>query len=115
MDLPSLGGRESIAVALDTNLDGKPDVVAGVPAIKSQGLAKGTDAFTVAKFQNTGMGLGSQLRPDADRPPRSALAFDPSAAHPDFEFTITNFKKPAGPGARRGLHRQRLRRAPTRT
>jgi hypothetical protein len=90
-DRPSLGGMESIVVALDLDLDGSPDVVAGVPANKPDS-APGTDAFTVAKYKHAAAGLGFSFG-DTLTDHLGALAFDPSAEHPDFQFTIDNFMK----------------------
>ncbi|QDV34236.1 hypothetical protein [Tautonia plasticadhaerens] len=93
-DMPSLGGMESIVVALDLNLDGVPDVVSGVPTQKSGG-APGTSAFTVAKYQHAEAGLGFSFG-DTLADHVGSLAFDPSAEHPDFQFTIDNFMKLEG-------------------
>lgn len=89
VDVPDLGGLESITLAIDTNLDSIPDVVAGVPASKPMGA--GANQFRVAAYKASPMGLafsyGDTLTGHA-----GSLAFSPSAAHPDFEFTIGNFK-----------------------
>lgn len=89
IDLPHLGGRESIAVAFDTNGDRKFDIIAGVPADKSA-AGPGIDGFTVSQYRDSNAGLafnfGQTLTDHMGN-----LAFDPSAAHPDFEFTIKNF------------------------
>ncbi len=94
MDLPNLGGRESITVAIDTDLSGQPDVVAGVPADKSQ-AGTGINGFNVARYQPTNQGIqfsyGETLAAHM-----GALAFDPSSAHPDFEFTVANFSRLPG-------------------
>jgi len=94
-DEPSLGGLESIAVAIDTDLDGQPDVIAGVPANKPPGIEKGVDAFTVAKYQNSSHGLAFSFGGTLDEH-MGELAFDPSAEHPDFLFTIEEFKELPG-------------------
>ncbi len=94
-DVPSLGGRESIVVALDTDRDGTPDVVAGVPTNKPQGTISGVDTFTVAAYEDSPAGLASSFGKTLTEH-LGALAFDPSAEHPDFEFTITNFKELPG-------------------
>ena len=88
-DTPSLGGLESIVVAIDTNLDGVPEVLAGVPSMKPAG--SGVDAFTVAAFKDSPAGLAFSFG-DAMPDHAGTLAFDPSAEHPDFEFSIANFK-----------------------
>jgi len=89
IDVPNLGGRETITVGIDTNLDGRPDVVAGVPADKRT-AGPGTDGFTVARFHETNNGLGYDYGETLSRH-LGRLAFDPSAAHQDFEFTIRDF------------------------
>ena len=67
----------------------------GVPAANKQVAGTGIDGFTVASYANNKLGLqynyGTQLTNN-----QGALAFDPSAAHPNFEFTITNFSKVPG-------------------
>lgn len=89
VDLPDLGGLESIVVAIDTNLDGTPDLIAGVPAGKPAGKA-GTAAFDVASYKASSMGLGFSFGQSLTEH-AGELAFSPSAEHPDFEFTIGNF------------------------
>jgi len=94
VDLSHLGGRESIAVALDLNNDKIPDIIAGVPADKST-AGPGINGFTVAKYKGDASGLsfafGQTLKNQLGN-----LAFDPDAKHPDFEFTIKNFSKIPG-------------------
>ncbi len=90
-DRPSLGGLEAIVVGLDLNLDGKVDVVAGVPANKPN-VGKGTDHFTVAAYEHSPAGLAFSFG-ETLTDHLGALAFDPSAEHPDFQFTIDNFSK----------------------
>lgn len=93
-----LGADKSITVALTPNTAagaaGTPLIVAGVPSVKSD--ADGTtDHFTVAAFQNSTSGLthsyGQTLAANVGN-----LAYDPSSAHPGFEFTIKNFSKVPG-------------------
>ncbi len=93
-DEPSLGGLESITVMIDTTLNGKTDILAGVPAVKpSEG--KGTDHFTVARYRDLGHGpsfsYGETLTNHLGE-----LAFDPSPEHPHFQFSIANFKQLPG-------------------
>ncbi|WP_152051386.1 hypothetical protein [Tautonia marina] len=88
-DRPSLGGLESIVVALDLNLDGTPDVIAGVPANKSD-VGKGSDHFTVAQYKQSPAGMAFSFG-DTLTEHLGQLAFDPSAENPDFQFTIDNF------------------------
>jgi hypothetical protein len=64
--------------------------VAGVPSDKSTG-GPGIDGFTVAAYKAGGgiqNSYGATLTNNLGN-----LAFDPSAAHPGFEFTIQNFSK----------------------
>lgn len=101
VDMPELGGLESIVVAVDTDLDGTPDVIAGVPAGKAGGQGA-TDAFKVATYKASTMGLafsfGQELAAHDGE-----LAFSPSAEHPDFEFTIGNFVKLPGLDPKQGF------------
>lgn len=94
VDLPDLGGLETITVVLDVNLDGMADVVAGVPAIKPE-TGKGTDFFTVSSYKTSPMGLGFSYG-DPLVGNEGQLVYSPSAEHPDFIFTISNFKKLPG-------------------
>jgi hypothetical protein len=98
-ELPHLGGAESIAVRLDyIGTDGQHHaIIAGVPADKTvQGHAghggPGTDQFNVTQAltvasPDIAFNFGNALPNHTGN-----LLFDPSAAHPDIEFTITNFK-----------------------
>ncbi len=94
IDLPNLGGRESISVAFDLNNDRKYDIIAGVPADKTQ-AGPGIDGFTVSSYRDSNQGLafnyGTRLA-NYD----GGLAFDPSSTHPGFEFLIKNFSKLPG-------------------
>lgn len=93
IDLPNLGGRESISVGFDLRNRGVTDVIAGVPGDKSK-AGPGIDGFTVASSTNSSrnanlaFSYGQTLTQHL-----GGLAFDPSAAHPDFEFTIANFSQ----------------------
>jgi hypothetical protein len=101
VDLPHLGGRESITVAIDTNHSGMPTIVAGVPSDKST-AGPGIDGFNVAAYKNNGLGIGSSYGQTlADH--LGQLAFDPSQSHPGFEFTITNFSKLPGLDLNKGF------------
>lgn len=106
IDLPHLGGRKSIAVAFAADSrggagPGTPVLIAGVPEYKSAHPST-LDGFTVAHYLNTRNGLamnfGSTWKDHLGK-----LAFDPSAAHPDFEFTITQFSKIPGIGPGRAV------------
>ena len=96
-DPASLGGRKSITVefAAPTGQGGAqvgaPVVVAGVPENKMTSGGTGTDQFTVASA-----GASSSIQDNYGKQISSAmgnLAFDPSPAHPDFEFTIKNWSQ----------------------
>ncbi len=92
-----LGADKSITVAFaPKNVDGTaaaPLIVAGVPSVKSNDDT--TDHFTVAAYQPSASGLtysyGKTLTANTGN-----LAYDPSSAHPGFEFTIKNFGKIPG-------------------
>jgi hypothetical protein len=99
-DLPHLGGRKSISVAFapdganGTSAPGTPVVVAGVPADKTT-AGPGIDGFNVSAYKGNGNGIAYNYGPTLTNN-LGQLAFDPSAAHPGFEFTINNFSKIPG-------------------
>jgi len=99
---PHIGGDKSIAIAFTpvtaagTNAD--PVVVAGVPANKSNSPAGSLDGFNVATVNTSllhtsgiAQAFGTTLSNNL-----GSLAYDPTQAHPDFEFTIKNFSKIPG-------------------
>lgn len=94
-DLPNLGGQKSITVAFAANnpnnptQPGTPIIVAGVPADKST-AGSGTDGFTVASYAGNNAGIQNNYG-QALAGHVGTLAFDPSSAHPNFEFTIPSF------------------------
>jgi hypothetical protein len=100
VDPAHIGGRGSITVAFAPSAPGNvsqvgtPAIVAGVPANKSS-AGTGLDGFTVSTYKPSGEGIqynyGMSLAANT-----GALAFDPSAAHPGFEFTVKNFSKIPG-------------------
>ncbi len=94
IDLPHLGGRESITIGFDFTNSGKPTVLAGVPGDKSQ-AGPGIDGFTIATYANNGMGFANSYGTYLPGH-MGGLVFDPSPQHPDFEFLITNFSKLPG-------------------
>lgn len=101
VDPPHLGGDKSITVVIDPTNSGTPSIVAGVPADKAH-AGPGLNGFTVAQYQDTGNGWGysyGKALPQFT----GQLAFDPSAAHPGFEFTITNFSKIPGMNLAKGF------------
>lgn len=93
----NMGGTESVTVAFDTNNDGRPDVVAGVPATlpnpldpqsKSQVPGAGLNGFLVSKYTSGTIqtAYGDHLANN-----QGTLIADPSAENPDFIFTIKNW------------------------
>jgi hypothetical protein len=101
-DPAHLGGDKSIAIAFapisSTNPShpGTPLIIAGVPADKTK-AGTGTDGFTVSQFNpaNAASGLGYQFGQTLSQYTGN-LAFDPTPAHPQLEFTIKNFSKIPG-------------------
>ena len=91
VDLPDLGGTESIAVYFDLNKDGTFDIIAGISS------STNITGFTVANFS------GSPYNPSAafgtPLPGNTGIHTIPTAATPDFEFTITNFSTLTGQDA----------------
>jgi hypothetical protein len=108
----NMGGDKSIAISfapISTSgghqVPGTPVVIAGIPADKSK-VGSGTiDGFTVSQDTNTpGLpqySFGQQLPQFTGK-----LAFNPSAAHPDLEFTIPNFSKIPGLNPSKGYYMQ---------
>jgi hypothetical protein len=96
---PHLGGDKSITVAFTpvtaAGVNAAPLVVAGVPAVKTGSPPGSLDGFTVAAFQNSAGGLARSYGPTLTNNV-GALAYDPSSAHPGFEFTIKNFSQIPG-------------------
>jgi hypothetical protein len=99
---PHIGGDKSISIAFTpvtaAGVNADPVVVAGVPANKSVSPAGSLDGFDVASVNKTALqssgiaqAYGTTLTANL-----GALAYDPSAAHPDLEFTIKNFSKIPG-------------------
>jgi hypothetical protein len=105
----TFGGLKSVALAFapmthdatGQPVPGTPAIIAGIPQDKSLGGSGTTDGFTVSNYSANGAGLpfsfGSQI------PGAGNLAFNTSAAHPDFEFTINNFSKLAGIDPKNGF------------
>ena len=103
---PSFSGREyahlgygsrsdsSITVGIDLLSSGQPTIVAGIAADKTI-IGKGTDGFTVALAKDAASGLSRDygLQLDAHN---GNLAFEPSADHPDFEFSIAGLSQIPG-------------------
>ena len=82
-------------------------LVAGIPGTVNQ-LGPGLDGFNVAKYVPPGnTGSPSRSLFNSFGPTLSSgmggLAFQPSAQHPGFEFSITNFSKLLGANPENGL------------
>jgi hypothetical protein len=97
-DPANFGGDKSMAIGI-TPLNGtQPTIVAGIPGNKAQ-AGTGLDGFTVASripTSTTNHDLVSSFGQSIAAAAGSNLAFDPSAQHPGFEFTIANFSKVLG-------------------
>lgn len=104
-DQPNLGGRESVALGIapdgPNQGPGKLVAVAGVSADKTP-PGPGLIGFNVASPKSNTLGLannfGATLTDNLGE-----LAFNPSAEHPGFEFTIKNFSKLPGVDPYRGF------------
>ncbi len=99
VDPAHIGGQGSISVAFAPNSGsdsnpGAPVVIAGVPADKSH-AGPGLDGFTVSSYVGSNSGIAYSYGSNMPNF-QGNLAFDPSAAHPDFEFTIKNFSQIPG-------------------
>lgn len=93
-DVADLGSQEAFAVAFDTNLDGTLDAVIGVAA--SDTLNTATGALRVARYvagTNVGSSFGTTISG-----PTATLAHVPSAAQPNFVFTVSNWSTLFTPG-----------------
>ncbi len=113
---PGFGGDKSITVEFapvaGTNAAGQatagtPVIVAGIPSDKTH-AGTGTDGFSVASYAPSNPANPSLSVPQwSYGSPISAgmgnLAFDPTAQHPEFEFTINNFSKISGIDPSKGL------------
>ncbi len=108
---PNMTGDKAIAIQFAPTVSiagqqvpGTPAVIAGIPADKTK-VGSGTDGFTVSSDTNTpGLpqySFGQQLAQYT-----GTLAFNPSAAHPDVEFTIKNFSQIPGLNPANGFYIQ---------
>jgi len=101
-DPAHLGGDKSIAIAFapvstsNPSQPGTPLAIAGVPADKTK-VGAGIDGYTVSQYNaaNASSGLGYQFGQTLPQFTGN-LAYDPTPAHPQLEFTITNFSKIPG-------------------
>ncbi len=101
-DPAHLGGDKSLAIAFapvsttNPTQPGTPLIIAGVPADKTQS-GSGIDGFTVSKY-NPATALDGLAYQFGQTLPQNTgnLAYDPTPAHPQLEFTITNFSKIPG-------------------
>lgn len=101
-DPANLGGDKSFALAIapinPANLSrpGAPVVIAGIPADKTM-AGPGINGFTVSRFDSSRAAAGLAYQFGAVMPQHTGdLAFNPSPAHPQLEFTIKNFSKIPG-------------------
>jgi hypothetical protein len=100
----NLGGRDSISFAfVSANANhslGNPVAIAGVPEYKPAGTPN--DGFQLSTY--TG---GTSLESAYGTPIKTStgtLLYNPSAAHPDFEFTISNFSNLYGLNLANGFY-----------
>jgi hypothetical protein len=97
IDSANMGGDKAVAVAFapfnSTNptVPGTPTLIAGIPADKSL-VGTGIDGFRVSSFASNTNLLQNSFGP-AISGVTGALAFNPSAAHPELEFSISNLSK----------------------
>jgi hypothetical protein len=97
IDSPNMGGDKAVAIAFapynSTNpaIPGTPSLIAGIPSDKSL-AGSGIDGFKVSQFSGS-----TNLLQNAFGSPISGvsgnLAFNPSASHPELEFSISNLSK----------------------
>ncbi len=88
--------------AAGQNEPGTPAIIAGIPQDKSLGGSGTTDGFTVSQYSANAAGLPFSFGQQLSNP--GNLAFNPSAAHPDAEFTINNFSKISGVSLKNGYY-----------
>jgi hypothetical protein len=105
-DPAHVGGLGSITIGIDTNNGGHATVVAGIPEFKyPAGVATGLDGFAVALRNPDSAPYGSMQAQYGQILYNNMgnLAFDPSAQHPGFEFTIKNFSQLPGLNLAKGF------------
>jgi hypothetical protein len=100
----NIGGRGSISVAfISANANhsfGSPVAIAGVPEYKPANAPN--DGFQIAQYTGGASLQGSYGAPITTSV--GTLLYSPSAAHPDFEFTIQNFSKLLGLNIANGFY-----------
>jgi hypothetical protein len=99
---------QTITVGIDLTNSGTPTFLAGTPSDRMNPalIGPGTDGFSLNWYKSAGVGLGASY--DATRPSLNAdhngnLAFEPSVAHPDFEFVVSNLSKIPGFDITKGI------------
>lgn len=102
LDLPNLGGRESVTVGLDLTGSGRPQILAGVPGDKRQ-AGPGVNGFNVASNQRLSSGLAGSYGPSLSQF-QGELLTSPSATAPDFVFSVRNFSQLPGYDPERGFN-----------
>lgn len=100
VDVPNLGGRESITVGFDVTKSGRPTILAGVPGDKRL-AGPGLNGFAVSNFRNISAGIANSYGLPLSLH-QGDLLFNPSAEHPDFIFTVNNFSQLPGYNAENG-------------
>jgi hypothetical protein len=104
IDPAGFGDGKSFAVAFSAanpGSGGTPSLIAGIPLDKGH-LGPGIDGFTISQFKNVNGGLNSKFGASYGSGAGS-LAYNPSAAHPEAEFTINNFSKISGIDPTKGI------------
>ena len=96
-DVPNLGGSERAAVYFDLDQDGTWDVIAGISGVADY---SGFSVNNVTYPFSAGYSFGTPLLGNTGN-----ISANPDAAHPDLEFTITNWSAlDAYPGFTVGAH-----------
>lgn len=91
----------TITVGIDLTNSGKPTLVAGISSDKTK-PGPGIDGFSLNWYRNTGGGLGTTYGASLNEHSGN-LAYEPSAAHPDFLFSINNVSKIPGFDINKGI------------
>ena len=99
IDLPNLGGSESIAIAFDFDEDGTFDTVVGVPGesnspnFHNDFIDPGDLSIPVADFDGSVTNLGTSFGNPTNTGATASLEHNPSAAQPDFIVNIQNWSE----------------------